>query len=141
MAKPWVIDTMVFAYALLGEPQYGEESLEVLIEAKRSGIICVPDSFQAELVIVLWQWSRKEKANLELGREILRDTLSIVSSIVPCNTIWERALSFSLDRNHPAYDTLFIALAEQMETKVISYDRALLKTFPEFAIHPKSVLG
>jgi predicted nucleic acid-binding protein len=48
-----VIDTMVLAYAMLGVPEFREESLAILEAATE---IHVPDSFRAELVNVVWQW-------------------------------------------------------------------------------------
>jgi predicted nucleic acid-binding protein len=48
-----VVDTTVFAYALLGVPEFGDEALAVLEAATE---IHVPDSFRVELVNVVWQW-------------------------------------------------------------------------------------
>jgi predicted nucleic acid-binding protein len=50
--------------------------------------------------------------------------------VTACHLIWFRALELSVDYNHPVYDTLFIALAEQKKTKLITYDKEIIKKFP-----------
>jgi predicted nucleic acid-binding protein len=48
-----IIDTMVMAYAMLGVPEFGEESLAALRAADE---IAAPASVEAELLNVVWQW-------------------------------------------------------------------------------------
>jgi predicted nucleic acid-binding protein len=45
-----VIDTMVFAYALLGVPEFRDDSLAIL---EATSEVLVPDSFWAEFVNVV----------------------------------------------------------------------------------------
>ena len=37
----------------------------------------------------------------------------------------------SVESNHPAYDTYFIAAAEMENTKVVSFGKKMKKVFPE----------
>jgi len=126
-----VIDTMVFAYALLRVEGFHEESLSVLSKASE---ILVPDSFRSELANVVWQWIKVRGVPLDVGINVLRDADSLITQVISSASLWERALTLSVANNHAAYDTLFIALAERFNTKVVTYDAQLYKIFPENVI-------
>jgi len=104
-----VVDTMIFAYALLGVPRFRDEALSVLTNA---GEILVPDFFRAELVNVVWQWTRENAIPLSIGLGVLTDADALITQAISTEQLWERALELSVEANHPAYDTLFVALAE-----------------------------
>lgn len=69
------------------------------------------------------------------------DTESLISRTLPGESLWERALVLSVDANHPAYDTYFIAAAELEETRVISFDEKLKAVFPERVLTPAEFLS
>jgi predicted nucleic acid-binding protein len=133
-----VIDTMVFAYALLGVPEFREESLAVL---DVSPDILVPDSFRAELVNVVWLWVREKSLPLQVGIVVLRDADALVTQVVSSAALWERALALAVEANHSAYDTLFVALAESADTKLVTYDAKLQKSFPDRVLSPSELLA
>lgn len=133
-----VVDTMVFAYALLGVPRFRDESLAVLTQVDD---ILVPDSFRAELVNVVWQWTRENHLTLEVGIDVLTDADSLITYAAPADELWERALELSIAANHPAYDTLFVALAEREETSLITYDTKLRRKFQNQTISPTDFLS
>ena len=74
-----VIDIMVFAYALLGVPQFRDESLKVLHHA---GEILVPDSYRAELLNVAWQWVQNKAVPLAIAVDVLDDAQALVSHVI-----------------------------------------------------------
>ncbi|MDA0738333.1 MAG: type II toxin-antitoxin system VapC family toxin [Nitrospirae bacterium] len=133
-----VVDTMVFAYALLGVTRFRDESLAVLTNAED---IIVPDSFRAELVNVVWQWTRENQLTLEVGIEVLTDADALITHATPADELWERALELSVAANHPAYDTLFVALAERENTGLVTYDTKLRKKFQNQTISPSDYLS
>ena len=135
--EPVVIDTMIFTYALLGVPEFCEESLAVIDAA---GEILVPDFFRTEFVNVVWQWVQTKGLSLEAGVEVLRDTEALVTHVTSSAVLWERALALSVGAHHPAYDTLFVALAEWADAKLVTYDAGLQRAFPDVAIHPSVFL-
>ena len=137
-SKDLVIDTMVFAYGLLGVTEYREQALEAL---QRAGDIIAPDSLRAELLNVVWQWTRQGGISTQTGLAVLQDADQLVASFVPTDVIWERALELAMVHDHAAYDTLFIALAELADTRLVTYDQQLLTAFPERAIEPTSFLA
>ena len=128
-----VIDTMVFAYGLLNETEYAEDSYTTLA---RTNTIHVPDSIRAELTNVIWQWITHKSVAVKTGLEALQDAGALFSKIYPTNHLWEEALTIAVDNKQPAYDTLFIALAQRLNLPLITYDKKLLKQFPTVTIRP-----
>jgi len=126
-----IVDTMVFAYALLGVEGFREQASEALASAD---LIEVPDSLRAELVNVVWKWICTKGVSLSLGLEVLQDAEGSIDRVIPCEQLWERALELAVQYNHSAYDTLFISAAELAETRLITFDRRLLRTFPELTV-------
>ncbi len=126
-----VFDTNVLAYALLGVPEQRSEALESLLATP---VIWAPDSLRAEMVNVVWQWIRFGQVELAAGSQVLEDTELLVTHFVPASELWQIALELAVAARHSPYDTLFVALAAVHEVKVVTYDRGLLKRFPEWTI-------
>ncbi len=133
-----VIDTNVIVYALVGEPQRGEEAWRVLQSAPE---IWVPDSIRAELANVIWQWIRVKEMPLEEGLAALNDAEALFSFIITTDQLWEDALCLAMEHEQAAYDTIFVALAIRRGWKVVTYDKKLLKKFPECTTHPSDYLA
>lgn len=133
-----VFDTMVLAYALLKVSAFREEAARAIEVAEA---IWVPDSFRAELTNVVWQWTSERGTDLDSGLSVLRDAEALISEVFPGNMLWEEALALSIARRHPAYDTLFIALAAIQSSKVVTYDAQLRKKFPEYTISAREFIG
>ena len=129
---------MVFAYAMLGVPEFREESLTILEAAAE---IHVPDSCCAELVNVIWQWVQYKGLSIEVGHDVLRDADALITHVTSSALLWERALVLAVAAQHPAYDTLFVALAEWVDTQLVTYETALQRAFPERVIAPAVFLA
>ena len=123
-----VVDTMVFAYALLGVEGFRQDATAILEQADT---ISVPDSFRVEMANVLWQWIGHRKVSIETALQVMDDTESLIGRTLSGKNLWERALMLSVDSDHPAYDTYFIAAAEMENTRVVSFDKKLKAVFPE----------
>jgi len=123
-----VVDTMVFAYALLGVEKFRQDATAILEQADT---ISVPDSFRMEMANVLWQWIKNRKVSIETALQVMDDTESLISRTLSGENLWERALVLSVNSNHPAYDTYFIAAAEMENTQVVSFDKKLKAIFPD----------
>lgn len=133
-----VIDTMVFAYALLGVPRFRDESLKVLETAER---LIVPDSVRAELTNVMWQWVTKEGVSVDVAIATLHDAEALFTHVLPASQLWERALELAVEKAHPAYDMLFVAAAERMDTKLVTYDAKLRRKLPDITLAPADVVS
>ena len=133
-----VVDTMVFAYALLGVEGFCEDATAILEQADT---ISVPDSFRVEMANVLWQWIGHREVSIETALQIMDDTESLIGRTLSGENLWERALMLSVNSNHPAYDTYFIAAAEMENTRVVSFDKKLKAVFPESVLTPAEFLS
>jgi predicted nucleic acid-binding protein len=120
---------MVIAYALLGVREFRDEAIRVINAVKE---IWVPDSCRAELINIVWQWVQFRDVELETGIEVLWDAEALITQVVPAPALWDQALALAVERDHPAYETLFVALAATKGTTVVTYDSELIKKFPEY---------
>ena len=122
-----VIDTMIMAYALLHEKEFGDAALNVIDQIES---IIAPDMIRPEIANVIWQWIKWANLPLKKGLVVLEDAELFIDEIVPSNQLWYHALELSNEKDHSVYDTLFIALARLRNTKVISNDIKLKSKFP-----------
>lgn len=122
---------MVVAYALIGEAEEHDHAMAALAGLDE---ILAPDSLRAELVNVLWLWVRHRGVESGRALESLRDAEALVTEFVSAANLWEPALELAIEQDHSPYDTLFVALAVQRGTKVLTADAALLERFPEWTV-------
>lgn len=126
-----IIDTMVFAYALLHVEGKYEQALNALDSTTQ---IVVPDSLFAELGNVVWQWIKFQNLPLQTGLNALQDAEAMVDMTINSSQIRDLALELAVSNDHPFYDTLFVAAALQTNTEVITFDRRLANKFPDYVI-------
>ena len=126
-----VVDTMVLAYALIGGAEWHDRATAALAEADE---LLAPDSLRAELVNVLWQWVRHRKVEPQAALEMLQEAEALIGEFVSTGALWEAALVLSFERDHSPYNTLFVALAAQRGTRVLTSDASLLRRFPEWTM-------
>jgi predicted nucleic acid-binding protein len=121
-----VIDTMVFAYALLNVEDRFEQAIAVLENVDQ---IVVPDSLFIELGNVIWQWIQFRQLPLQLGLDALQDAEALVDVMISSSQIRDLALKLAVEASHSFYDTLFVAAAIQSDTQVLTYDQKLAAKF------------
>ena len=126
-----IIDTMIFAYALLGVEKFREDAAAIL---EKADTISVPDSFRVEMANVLWLWVSHRKVPIETALQVMEDSESLIGLTLSGKDLWERALVLSFDTNHPVYDTYFVAAAEMENTRVVSFDKKLKAAFPKMVL-------
>jgi len=127
-----VVDTMVYAYALLGVPEHREAASATFDETP----VIVPDTLWAELANVFWQWVRRHELDPALASEMMEDAEALTDRVVTSESLWRPALDLAIEHAHPVYDTLFIALAQREDTRVATFDRRMLERFPEWTTRP-----
>ncbi len=126
-----VVDTMVLAYALLGEADLHARAVEAL---KAAPELVAPESLRAELVNVIWLWIRHRGVGTSVGLAALRDAEALVDEFVPLSPLWEEALELAVERDHSPYDTIFVVLARRRGMKLLTHDGPLVKRFPEWTV-------
>ena len=131
-----VVDTNVVAYLLLGTESFLAEA-EACFNTVSNPI--APAHWEAELANVVWMAVRsgilppeEGPVRLSLGRR-----LGIES--VATSTLCQGALLRSVASGVAVYDTLFIELASRTGSHLLTFDKALLKAFPDIAIRPRDL--
>jgi predicted nucleic acid-binding protein len=131
-----VVDTNVVAYYLLGTEPFVEEARNFWRSASDP---IAPAFWEAEIANVVWMAVRSKVLPAEdaFGRLRLAGTLGIRS--VRTRTLWHGALTRAVASGVAAYDTLFIELAERERRPFATFDRALMRAFPEIARSPANL--
>ena len=125
-----IIDTMVMAYALLGVPGFGPESMKAIRKADE---LAAPASVEGELLNVVWQWGRS-RVRPEIAKAVFENASGLWTELIPVRHLWSVALDLAFTASHSPYDTLFVAAARYRKSKVLTYDEKLLSLFPEDTI-------
>jgi predicted nucleic acid-binding protein len=58
---------------------------------------------------------------------------------VPARTLLQGAMLRALTSGVAVYDTLFVELAIREDCRLVTFDRAVLRAFPDVAVRPGSV--
>ena len=131
-----VVDTNVVAYLLLGTKAFVEEARHAL----RTGLdLLAPAHWEAELANVLWMAVRSGVLPPEEGPARLRLARRLGIETVATATLCQGALLRSLASGISVYDTLFVELAARTGCLLVTFDKAVLKAFPNIAIRPRDL--
>ncbi len=128
-----VVDTNVIAYVLLGTERFLDEARGGLTAISRA---LAPAHWEAELANVVWMAVRTGVLPPEEGpvRFGLARRLGIES--VATTTLCQGALLRSVASGLSVYDTLFVELAIRERCPLATFDKAVLKAFPDVAVRP-----
>lgn len=131
-----VVDTNVIAYHLMGTAKLATE-VERFLAATED--LTAPAIWEAELANTLWVSAR---AGVLTPGDAL-EKLSLASALgiqsQSTRTLWSGALIRSLESGVAVYDTLFVELAEREGAYLATYDRGLLRSFPDVARRPGDI--
>ena len=129
-----VVDTNVVAYYLLNTQAHAEESRLAL---DRASTLLAPMHWEAELTNLVWMAIRggvldETDGPVRLG---LAKRLGVES--VATSTLCHGALLRALATGVTVYDTLFVELAARSRCPLLTFDKAVLRAFPDVAIRPR----
>lgn len=131
-----VVDTNVVAYLLLGTEAFVDEA-RLCFEQVVTPL--APAHWEAELAILLWMATRAgvlvpgdAPARLGLARRLGIESVATA-------TLCQGALLRSIDSGVTVYDTLFVELAARTACPLVTFDKAVLKAFPELACRPRAL--
>ena len=131
-----VVDTNVVAYLLLGTEGFVEEA-RTCFHAVSNPI--APAHWEAELTNVVWMAVRsgilpheEGPVRLSLARRLGIESMSIA-------TLCQGALLRSIASGVAVYDTLFVELAARTGCPLLTFDKAVIKAFPDIAIRPRAL--
>ncbi len=131
-----VVDTNVVAYLLLGTEAFLDEAKACFNTVSNP---VAPAHWEAELTNVVWMAVRSgilppAEGPVRLG---LARHLGIES--VNTATLCQGALLRSVTSGIAVYDTLFVELAVRAGGPLVTFDKALIKAFPDIAIRPRDL--
>ena len=136
--RKYVVDTNVLAYYALSTSPFRQQ-LSVLFSEPFE--LIAPDSWQSELLNVVWQSIRLQGISLYHGLELLEEVERLLDWSVPVYSLWREALVVAEEHSCSTYDTLFVTLAERERCSLLTYDQQLLTSFAEIAERPEQMLS
>lgn len=125
--RPLVLDTSVAVKWHLPE-EYHELTLDVLVAVREDRVeLLAPITIAPELFNALWQQHRRSGMPSERVRSMYNDFIESPISFFEIEQLLPRAAEISLQTGAIIYDALFLALAEDADTVVVTADGRLLK--------------
>ena len=130
-----VVDTNVVAYYLLGTKPFLDEVRRFWRTVDEA---CAPAHWEAELANALWMAVRTGVLPAEEGHQKLDLAARLGIESVANRSLWQPALSRAVSSGAAVYDTLFIELAVQRSLRLATFDKIVLKKFPDIAFRHAS---
>ena len=131
-----VVDTHVVAYLLLGTATFVDEA-RTCFETISSPV--APAHWEAELTNVIWMAVRTGVLPVEEGPTRLGLARRLGIESVATATLCQGALLRAVTAGVPVYDTLFVELAVRAGCPLVTFDKAVLRAFPEVARRPRDL--
>lgn len=123
----WVVDASVAAKWLFEEEL--TSNARALLRAERP--LVAPDLIFAEVGNVAWKRALKGEMSAQHARVAVRALPQLLSLSVPNAGLLNSALDVALTLEHPVYDCLYLALAEQREAPLVTADTRLMDRLAE----------
>jgi len=120
--KAVVVDASVIAAALFPE-LHSMEAKSLL--ASGNGLYA-PDLVYAEVTNVIWKRHSRGEIDDKDAAEFLGDVMRLPLNITPSEQLVGPALKFAIRTGRTAYDCLYMALAVQTKTVMVTNDRRLV---------------
>jgi predicted nucleic acid-binding protein len=84
-----------------------------------------PELLMAEISNILWKKVGRNELTRDQAERIAADVSQADVTIHPMEPTFERALTIALETGRSAYDSMYLALAEALSTRVVTADRRL----------------
>ena len=120
--KAAVIDASVIAAAFFPEP-HSTAARALLVSGDG---LYAPDLVYAEVANVIWKRHRRGEIDGEDAADLLSDIMRLPLEIIPSEQLVGPALELAMRTGRTAYDCLYVALAVQIKTTMVSDDRRLV---------------
>jgi len=130
-----VVDTNIISYFDLATKY--SELFDLLL--KKEPVWAAPSLWNSEFRNVLSGYLRKDLLDFETVIKILQEAEDLMSAHVYHLSSFQ-VLKLVTKSDCSAYDCEFVALAEQLDTKLVTQDRKILRNFPEIALSLESCL-
>lgn len=119
---------------------FQEANSDKALEIQSWGVfLAAPDLFVVEMANVLWKLVGRRHTTPEKAAGALCDVQEQVHLFRHLRNV-QRALEIAHFLNHPVYDCLYIALAEQLNARFVTADERLVRTLKKSAWHDMLLL-
>jgi len=111
-----------------------EEGTAEALALRRHKLIA-PDLIVSECANILWKKVRRAELSAEEAGIASRLLANADLDLMPTRSLMNTALEIAILLDHPAYDCLYLALAEQNDTEFVTADSRLVskaQTFDRF---------
>ena len=133
-----VVDTNVVAYLLLGTAPFAKEARAGF---ERVVTPLAPAHWEAELANVVWMAVRAGVVSPADGPARLGLARRLGIESIATSTLSQGALLRSIESGVSVYDTLFVELAARSACPLLTFDKAVLKAFPDIACRPRDLVA
>ncbi len=134
MREVAVLDSSVIAALFFSDP-CSEEAEKAVLGFKS---LYTLDLSVAEVANVAWKRIVLFGENPETVRSLLRQAVLFINEAcvkVGSSEVYEKALNIGVEFSIPVYDSLFLALAEKLEGKLLTCDKKLEDKLKETRYH------
>jgi predicted nucleic acid-binding protein len=130
-----VVDTNLIAYRYLSDAH--ADLLDALLRHDRDWV--APRLWRSELRNVLWTYLRRDLIQLDDALAVMDDAELLMGDheYEPSSSL---VLRLAQTSGCAAYDCEFVALAQDLGAPLLTYDRAVLRSFPRIAQRPDDYL-
>ena len=133
-----VVDTNIVAYLLLGTVAFVDESRACF---ERVGTPLAPADWEAELANVMWMAVKAGVLSAVDGPARLGLARRLGIESIATSSLSQGALLRAIESGLSVYDTLFVELAARSACRLVTFDKAVLKAFPDIACRPRDLAG
>ena len=129
-----VVDASVIAQRLVPEAdsQKAKALLAGWAEARLD--LFAPELLAIEIGSMLWKRVVRELLPRERALELYRQFRGLQIPLRPCEPLMDASLRLAVTQRHTVYDCLYVALALETQSELITADESMFRTF-------KPVLG
>lgn len=131
-----IVDTNVVAYLLLGTESFGEEARACFEQVSTP---MAPAHWEAEITNVIWMAVRSGMLPPDEGPARIGLSRRLGIESVATTTLCQGALLRAVASGIPVYDTLFVELAVRLACPLVTFDKAVIRSFPEIAVRPRKL--
>ena len=124
-----VVDTNIIAYLYLES----DRSLQVEQVLEKDTDWAAPLLWRSELRNILALYIRKKLMSLDDAQQIMREAMSLMKGR-EYEVASFQVLELVASSECSAYDCEFVALADDLETSLVTVDKKILKEFPKIAV-------
>ena len=89
--------------------------------------LIAPDLVIAEITNAAWKFVIFDRMMAEAAISAVREIAKAFEELVPTSLLKDRALALAIELRQPAYDCIYLALAEQSTSPLVTADDRLIR--------------